>query len=307
MPQPPHPHRRRRFLAGIGLAAGGAALGALLSRGGRQRLERRTRALGAQVSIIALHPDRRAAELAIDTAFAELEIVEQTMSLYRPDSQICRLNRGGALGSPHPYLTEVLRFAAEISERSGGAFDVTVQPLWDLFRAAQRLGKLPEDAEIDRARRHVDWRRVAVGDKSICLRGEGTAISLNGIAQGFAADRAAAALRAAGIEHALIDCGEFSALGQSGRQHPWRVGIQDPRAPAALAAKAALESGRCLATSGDYATRFTGDFRQHHLFDPASGRSPEALASATVIAPTAMEADASPTAAFVGRWRQDSP
>ena len=266
---------------------------------GELRVARRASwALGSNVSIVALHSDRRVAEAAIDDAFAELELVEEVMSLYRPHSHLCLLNRDGRLDDPHPYLLEVLRYAGETSLRSGGAFDVTVQPLWSLYSSARKRGRLPDDAEVAAARRSVDWRRVEVSDRCVRLRGEGTAITLNGIAQGFASDRAAAALEARGVAHALIDTGEVNSLGAGDRPDGWNVGIQHPREADAYLYMAQLQ-GRCLATSGDYATTFSDDFRANHLFDPRTGRSPESLASVSIAAPTGMAADALSTAVFV--------
>jgi thiamine biosynthesis lipoprotein len=96
----------------------------------------------------------------------------------------------------------------------------------------------------------------------------------------------------------LIDCGEIGALGNKGADSPWSVGIQHPRQPDAFLGIARL-ANRCLSTSGDYATRFTDDYRYHHIFDPRTGRSPTELAGATIAAPTAMQADALSTAVTV--------
>jgi thiamine biosynthesis lipoprotein len=115
-------------------------------------------------------------------------------------------------------------------------------------------------------------------------------ITLNGVAQGYAADLALAALRAGGVQDALIDAGEYGAEGERQAGRPWTVGIQHPRDPAAVIAAVALD-GRFLATSGDYATPFTDDLVSHHVFDPRTGRSPTALSSAAVLAPSGLEAD----------------
>lgn len=292
---------RRRFL--LFLAGTGAATFGWFRRPGGQHepplVSRTARALGADVTLTVLHRDEQAAQRAIDAAFAELETVEAVMSLYRPASQLARLNKTGSLAAPHPDLVDVLRAAEEMSRRSGGAFDVTVQPLWSLFRQSQQEGRLPRDGEIERAMQLVDWRRVEVTPSQVRLLGEPRgAITLNGIAQGFAADRVAATLRAHGVQDALIDTGEVSGLGVRPGSDAWRVGIQHPRHDAAFVAVAKL-AGRCLATSGDYATKFSDDFRWHHLFDPRTGRSPTELMSVSIAARTALEADALSTAAFV--------
>jgi thiamine biosynthesis lipoprotein len=106
------------------------------------------------------------------------------------------------------------------------------------------------------------------------------------------------ALRKQGIRHALVDTGEIGTLGGKADEAPWSVGIQHPRRPDAYVALAKLR-GRCLATSGDYASSFSPDHAQNHLFDPRTGRSPGELASVSVAARTATEADAVSTAVFV--------
>jgi FAD:protein FMN transferase len=297
---------RRRLL----LAASGAGCTALCARAtwhaysssndpcAGQAVTRASRALGTKVSITAIHHDEPFALRAIDDAFAEIEAVEASMSIYRPESDLSRLNRTRKLLDPHPYLCQVLRFAAEVSALSEGAFDVTVQPLWETFARAQRGGQLPAAEDLRAAAAQVDWRSVVVADDQIELREPARAITLNGIAQGFAADRAMAALKAHGIEHALIDAGELSSLGANADRQAWRVGVQHPREPEAFVALARLD-GRCLATSGDYATQFTADGRLNHIFDPRTGVSPGSMTSVSIAAPTALESDALSTACFV--------
>lgn len=292
---------RRRFLQ-IGLGAGGlAACGAFVgfrTAGSLSEVRRSGKALGTTVELCVLHEDRATADRAIDAAFAAIDEVEEVMSLYRPHSSICALNSDGVLDGPHPWLVEVLQQAQAVSQASHGAFDVTVQPLWTCWSQATREHRLPTDAELQTARQAVDWRGVQVSSQRIALRRPGMQVTLNGIAQGFAADRAVAALRDHGITHALINTGEVNSLGRKADGTPWTVGIQHPRHDDAYAALAKL-AGRALSTSGDYATTFTPDRRHHHIVDPRLGYSPDELASATIVAPTALEADALSTAVLV--------
>lgn len=293
--------RRRFLLAGIGA---GGALGWGLSAWRRRESDAMQSvtgegwALGADVSFTALHQDRETAQRAVSHAMAELERVEELMSLYRPDSQLCRLNRHGVLPDPHPHLVAILNHAKAVSQRSDGAFDVTVQPLWSLFAEARKSGRIPEPEEIVKAAEKVNWRRVEVSRREIRLHGEGTAVTLNGVAQGFAADRAVAALAAHGIQHAVVNTGEVGSMGNNGKGDPWIVGIQHPRREDAYLDLVGLD-GRSLATSGDYATSFSPDHLFNHLFDPHSGRSPTAFSSVSVAASSATEADALSTAVFV--------
>ena len=126
----------------------------------------------------------------------------------------------------------------------------------------------------------------------------GMAVTLNGIAQGYATDRVLAVLEAHGIRRALVDVGELGCVGDKVGGGPWTAGIQHPRQADAYVAVARMD-GRCLATSGDYATAFDEGRSSHHIFDPSTGRSPAEFSSVSVVAATATEADALSTAVFV--------
>ncbi len=255
-------------------------------------------ALGTKVVISVFHRDSAAAKRALAEAFEAIEQVEQVMSLYRPESQLSQLNLHGYLADPHPFLREVLERAIRLSKQTSGAFDISVQPLWAAYEAASKEGRLPTRSEIASARRKVDWQRIELSPERVAFGQKGMALTLNGIAQGYAADAASKALRARGIQQALIDSGEISSVGTPVQKDRWTIGIKHPRETEAFIGFAGLQ-GRCLATSGDYETVFTDDFDHHHLLDPHTGRSPSQLSSVAIAAPTAMEADALSTAVFV--------
>ena len=130
------------------------------------------------------------------------------------------------------------------------------------------------------------------------LQRPGMGVTLNGVAQGYAADRALLAARRHGVEHALFLAGAYVSLGRNEQGEDWTLGIQHPRNPDAIAARLALD-GRALSTSGDYETFFTPDFLHNHIFDPATGDSPTELASASVLTPTGMMADSLSTSFMV--------
>jgi thiamine biosynthesis lipoprotein len=292
---------RRQFCLSLALGAGGAGCVGFPFLSGRRELvsfSKTSAALGTKVEITALHSSRDQAAAAVGAAFAELDMVEEVMSLYRPHSQLCRLNREGVLRQPHPYLVEVLTAAQELAEKSGGKFDVTVQPLWKLHASTAKQSRVPSAAEIAAAVELVDWQKLEVSKNLIRLDRRGMAVTLNGIAQGYAADRAKAALQKQGVEHALINTGELTSLGSKSAGQPWRVGIQHPRVDDAYIALADLD-GRCLATSGDYATTFGNDPQRHHILDPDTGTSAAGFASVSIAAPSGLLADGLSTAAVV--------
>ena len=290
---------RRNFLAaslGTMVVGGDAGIG-LVEPGGRLYTGA-TLAFGTTVTVSLVHDDARQAEAAIKDALDQATQVDRLMSIHSPSSQVFQLNRDGLLARAHPHLLAVLRHAHALSELTLGAFDITVQPLWQAFRAAADGQALPTRGQRLDACSRVGWLGVCVNNDTVSLRTKGAAITLNGLAQGYAADLAMAAVRARGIDHALLDTGEFSARGNNGALQPWTLGVLDPRDAGTIAAVLEVD-GRCVSTSGDYASTFTADFVHHHIFNPATGDSPQELASVTVLAPSALQADGLSTAFMV--------
>ena len=289
---------RRNFLSlGTGLAtlmAHGASWG---NNPAVKKYFRKAKALGTDVKITVLDRDDEIARKGINWALNKIEHVEQLMSLYCPASQLSLLNRKGVLRNPHPDLVMVLRKAKNLSKLTDGAFDVTVQPLWNLYARRAQSGSLPSENEIAQIRRRIGWEHVLVEEELIFFDRPGMQVTLNGVAQGLAADFARQALEEWGIRDALIDAGEFNAIGSPRRRDSWNIAVQHPRQEGNIA-KTGLQD-RCLSTSGDYGTKFSDDYRHHHLFDPRTGISPAELSAVSVAAKTALEADALSTALFV--------
>ena len=252
------------------------------------------KALGTTMELRLRHPLRKTMTQAIRGAMGEVQRIEDVMSVYRPNSQLSRLNRDGHLARPDPYLLQVLQTADLLHRETRGAFDITVQRLWLLHREAHAAGRRPQAAALALARERTGQWQLRHSTDGVDLV-EGAQITLNGIAQGFAVDCVLRCLRRHGIQHALVDLGELAGIGSSESGDPWKAGIQHPRVDDAFLALAPLED-RCLATSGDYATSFTSDFAAHHIFDPRTGLSPTELASVSVFAPSAIEADGISTA-----------
>lgn len=290
---------RRRFLQISAAALAGVAAPAPAAAPRAQRHVREGMLLGAETSMQLYHSDAAEARAAIDVCFAEVERLEAIFSLYRPDSALSRLNRDARLDDAPGELMTLLDTAADFSHASDGAFDVTVQPLWLLYRrhfaAADADPGGPSPALIRRALACVDYREVQVGNGAVHFSRSGMAVTLNGIAQGYITDCVTELLRARGFDSVLVNMGEMRALGSLPDGTPWRIGIADPRQPwRALTALPLRE--RAIATSGGYGTAFDADGRHHHLFDPRSGRSAHHYRSISVIAPDATTADALSTA-----------
>lgn len=267
---------RRRFLtiAAVAAALPGALAAAPLHWTGQ--------ALGARTSIRLDHPD---APAITARCLAEIDRLENILSLYREDSALSRLNRTGRLDRPPFELLECLSLAGTMHRASGGAFDVTLQPLWALWADAAVQGRRPTPAERRDALAHGGWGDVSLLPQAITLR-PGMALTLNGIGQGYVADRVAALLEAEGLTDILIDTGEMRALGH----RPWPVRL-DGGGSVAL-------SARALATSAPRGTCFDAGGRDGHILDPRTGGpAASAWAQVTVSAPRAALADALSTAA----------
>jgi thiamine biosynthesis lipoprotein len=226
---------------------------------------------------------------------AEIARFEGIFSLYRNDSEIARLNAAGELRRPAPELRAVIEESQRIGVLSGGAFDISVQPLWRLYEGhfwshAQIVPDIvARAAEV--ARDLVDFRRIETSGRRIALGRQGMGITLNSIAQGFITDAIADLLRNEGFETAVVDLGEYRTLGRHPGGHPWRIGVRNALAAGEVDRVIELDD-MALAVSGGYGTTFepTGQF--HHIFDPQSGASAHRLADAAVISPRATTASA---------------
>ncbi|MDE0052434.1 MAG: FAD:protein FMN transferase [Rhodospirillales bacterium] len=293
---------RRRFIA-IAAAAAGFPLAAAGVRAEAAPLHRWSGvALGAAAEIVLHGPDAARARRLIARCVAEIDRLEDVFSLYRPASALSRLNRDGRLAAPPLELVALLAEARHFSERTEGAFDATVQPLWRAYAAHfARPGadvRGPAEGALAEARALVDWRAVEIEPAEVRLARPGMAVTLNGIAQGYITDRVATLLQEAGMGDVLLDIGEVRALGRHPEGRPWRIGLRRTAAPETLARTVSL-ADRAVATSAGIASPFDASGRHHHLFDPATGRPAPGAAQVSVIAPNAMMADALSTALAV--------
>lgn len=257
--------------------------------------------LGAPATITLHHPDRACAEVALSAVLSEIDALESIFSLFRAGSALSSLNRLGELNSAPDSLLQVLNCCRDIHNATGGAFDPTVQPLWAVY--AEHYGQVAATAEgpfegsLVAALQQVGFRRVVRDGRSV--RCHGTQLTLNGIAQGYLTDRARDILAAHGLPHALINLGEFRALGPRPDGTAWRIAISHPEVPWRTLAEVQLPAGAALATSAPMGTAFDNNGRHHHLFDPHTGRCVQGWRSVTVQAADATLADGLSTALAV--------
>jgi len=273
---------RRRFLT----IASAACLSAAAGRAAPAPFRWQGVALGAKAQIVLDHPQ---AERIARDALAEIARLERVFSLHRPDSELARLNRDGRLDAPSFALLDCLALARRVHGLTGGRFDPTVQPLWAALAEAGARGEAPDPARLARARAALGFGRVRFDAAAVRLD-PGQALTLNGVAQGWIADAAAARMRAAGVADVLVDAGEIVALGRAPDGGAW---------PARLAgeAQALRLSDRALAASATLGTRLAG--AAGHILDPHGAQRPPRQVS--VSAPRAALADALSTALCLAR------
>jgi thiamine biosynthesis lipoprotein len=254
--------------------------------------------LGAVATMTIHHRDRDQAERLISMACAEARRLEHQFSLYIEDSDLVRLNRSGILVNPAPEFVELLQASLWYAELTGGMFDPTVQPLWELY--ANHFTKVdpdpagPDQSSVEAALARVGYHRLLVS-RDLIVAPKGVALTLNGIAQGYITDRVVNLLRSQGIAHSLVDMGEIRAIGARPDGRPWGVGIADPASSAGIQSELPIVD-RAVSTSGAYGFQFDPAGCFNHLFNPVLGTCGHLYRSVTTIAETATAADALSTA-----------
>lgn len=254
--------------------------------------------MGADAHIQLACDDKEKAKALTQLCLDEILRLEKIFSLYEPHSVLSLLNRDKSLENPPAELLEVVERSIEIGRMTQGAFDISVQPLWELYqshfsRDSEQDTSLDE-ALLSQALESVDYTAISLSPERLGFEKADMAITLNGIAQGYITDRVTELLKRHNMENILVELGETRALGQHPAGRPWKVGIQSPGNPDAIIEQVELLD-RAIATSGGYGTVF-GKTKHHHLFHPRTGRSSHLYASVSVVASSAMDADALSTA-----------
>ena len=237
-----------------------------------------------------------------------LEEINRQMSTYDRHSELSRFNDNQTTDwvTVSPALLTVIEEALRVSGLTGGAFDVTVGPLVNLwgFGPTMTEDDIPADEEITSARARVGYRHVHTQHSPSALKKDRAdiAIDLSAIAKGYAVDQVAKYLESLAIANYLVEIGgELKAKGRNPQDQAWTIAIEEP-APGKRAIKRVIQiTDRGLATSGDYRNFFEKDGRRYsHAMDPRTGRPVQhRLASVTVVSETAMQADAMATALLV--------
>jgi len=253
------------------------------------------------VTIAVYSPDENEAEQAIGNTFEEIEKVDSLMSPSKEESQLNLLNKEAKLQGTDPAFIYVLERSIYYSEISGGAFDISIQPVLDLWKSKFSPGgsyKPPTPEELNETLELVNYSKIRIEDGNVTLQ-PGMKMAVGGIAKGYSVDMAIESLEADGIENAFVNAGgDGKYIGQKPDGTAWVVGLQNPDKNEEYVTAIRAENV-AVATSGNYERYFNESAKVSHISDPRTGYPSTSLISSTVIAKNAIDADAFATAVFV--------
>lgn len=260
------------------------------------------RAMNTRFEVALWGRDTAYLTAACEEAQREIEALDHQLSFYRDDSDIRELNVFAAKGpvTIEPRLFGLLQRAKELSEATGGAFDITVAPLLRAWGMTGAGGQVPTEEDLEAARAITGWELVELDPerRTVHFLREGVQIDLGAIGKGYAIDRAVELLRDSEIPGGLIHGGTstVAAIGPQPDGSPWQIAIQDPANPEASVGTAEL-ANEALSVSAVHGKFFTeGDERFGHVLDPRLGRPVQSALLAAVICASATDSDALSTA-----------
>jgi thiamine biosynthesis lipoprotein len=263
-----------------------------------------TSTMGTFATLSLAGPDSLVAADLAYPALLRLHEADSLLSNWTKDSEIARVNREAGSGWAHlePQLLTILSTAQTVSQQSEGAFDPSIEPLVRCWGFLGGTPHLPPENEIESARQWVGWQHVQLQEEESRIRFDGTGVRLDlgGIAKGFGVDRSAALLDTLGAKNYILNLsGNILARGAPPGRAAWRIGVRDPRDELPNLGSLSVRDA-ALATSGDYEQFVSANGKRYgHILDPRTGWPVEGMASVTVLAPSAMLADAWATAFFV--------
>src|SRR5271170_5908807 len=258
--------------------------------------------MGTRITVELWSEDRPQAEAAIDAVLDEMRHIDETMSTYKPTSEVSQVNAKAADGPMHisKELFDLLVTAKEYSTLTDGAFDITYASVGYMYDFRKHIR--PDEAQIRKALPAVDYRHVLLDPKNqtVQFSQKGVRIDLGGIAKGYAVDCGINVLKARGDTRAYVGAGGDSRIVGDRFGKPWMVGIRDPRKGEGEVITRIPLVDAAISTSGDYERFFEEDgVRYHHIIDPHTGHSASKVRSATVIGPFATRTDGLSKTAFV--------
>jgi thiamine biosynthesis lipoprotein len=258
--------------------------------------------MGTRITVELWADDKDKAEQAIDALLDEMRHIDDSMSTYKPTSEVSQVNNKAAQGPMRisKELFDLLVTAKQYSVITDGAFDITYASVGYLYDFRKHVH--PNEAQIDKALPAVNFRHVLLDPKNqtVQFSQKGVRIDLGGIAKGYSVDRGIDVLKAHGFTHMYVSAGGDSRIVGDRFGKPWMVGIRDPRKGEGEVITRIPLVDAAISTSGDYERFFEEDgVRYHHIIDPHTGHSASKVRSATVIGPYATRTDGLSKTAFV--------
>jgi len=257
--------------------------------------------MGTFATITVYSSDEETGREAISDAFTRIEDIESKASIFDEQAEAFHLNRDGYLNNPSDDLFKLITMSLDYSQITEGYFDITVQPLLDLWGPGE-LWKESEEVQqtrINETMELIGSVNIGIEDNRIYFELEGVKITLGGIAKGYAADEALQVLRDRGIKHALVNIGgDMSALGSKPGGEPWRIVLVNPDDTSQSLATF-IFSDKSITTSGNYQRYFDPNKEVHHILNPKTGYSANECISVTIIAENGTRADILATSVFV--------
>ena len=259
--------------------------------------------MGTIVTLTAVAPTEEVAQRALTAGFQEIHRLEELLSTWIPTSELSRLN---AEAGRHPVMVSpdtllLLRRSLEIAKLTGGGFNIAIGPAVQAWNVTEEA-RVPDQAELAKLRPLIDLAHLEIDEQTSTafLVVPGMRVDVGGIGKGFAADKAAAVMRAAGATGGVVALsGDIKTFGHLPGAEPFTVGIQHPRRDGALLARIQLEE-EAISTAGDYERFFMRDgVRYHHILDPSTLQPARGCQSVTVIAREGVMADGLDTGIFV--------
>jgi thiamine biosynthesis lipoprotein len=256
---------------------------------------------GCTLTVVIPREKNTTAHEVLAKAEATLRRIEALMSDYRDDSEVGRLKAASAKQrvALSPETLEVLRSARHFAEVSGGAFDVTAAPLFQLWKRCGKLDRLPTKDELATARAASSWNAFTLLEDGAVKSNSPAEVDLGGIAKGYGIDRAVETMKEAGCVGGLVEVGgDLRCFGTKPGGDPWRIAVRSPSGPQYAGVLEIKSAAVC--TSGDF-LRFVEikGKRYSHIIDPRSGMPVDNMPSVTVIAPDTTTADGLATAISV--------
>jgi thiamine biosynthesis lipoprotein len=258
--------------------------------------------MGTRITVELWSDDPAQADAGIDAVLDEMRHIDETMSTYKPTSEVSLVNAQAAKGPMviTQELFDLLTKARQYSVLTEGAFDITYASVGYLYDFRKRVR--PDEGQITRALPAVDYRHVLLDPKNRTVQYSqpGVRIDLGGIAKGYSVDCGIEVLKARGFTRAYVSAGGDSRIIGDRFGKPWMVGIRDPRKGEGSVITRIPLVDAAISTSGDYERYFEEDgVRYHHIIDPRTGHSASKVRSATVIGPAAIRTDGLSKTAFV--------